>query len=85
MKTETLINILIICILYIGIFLFFLIVSLTTNYPQECDLSCQKCCNAVPCTDTYYSQEDGMCHLVLCENSKLPFQSKTKCVYEPYR
>ena len=75
------------CVLIFALMGFVLCLILSLWFPQinECNLSCQKCCNAVPCTDTYYSQEDGMCHLVLCENSKLPFQSKTKCVYEPYR
>jgi hypothetical protein len=75
------------CILIIALMLLILLTILSLWFPEinECDISCQKCCNAVYCSDTYYSQEDNMCHLSLCENSMLPFQDKTKCVYEPYR
>ena len=38
-----------------------------------------KCCNNTPCSDTYYSQEDNLCHLVLCEN--LYGKNNPKCVY----
>ena len=38
-----------------------------------------QCCDGNQCTDTYYTQEDNLCHLVLCENS--PFTNKQDCVY----
>ena len=38
-----------------------------------------QCCNGNQCTDTYYTQEDNLCHLVLCENN--PLQNKEDCVY----
>ena len=38
-----------------------------------------QCCDGNPCTDTYYTQEDNLCHLVLCENSL--FTNKQECVY----
>ena len=39
-----------------------------------------QCCGGNQCTDTYYTQEDNLCHLTLCENN--PFQDKSKCTYE---
>ena len=39
-----------------------------------------KCCNNVPCSDTYYTLEDNTCHLTLCENNSFIF-NKTKCLY----
>lgn len=62
-----------------------LILSLWFPSVNECNLSCQKCCGGTYCTDTYYSSQDNLCHLVLCEHSMFPFQDKTKCVYKPYR
>ena len=38
-----------------------------------------QCCDGKQCTDTYYTQEDNLCHLVLCENSL--FTNKQDCVY----
>jgi len=31
-----------------------------------------RCCANQTCTDTYYSPDDGLCHLVLCENAGFP-------------
>lgn len=39
-----------------------------------------QCCDGNPCTDTYYTPEDNLCHLVLCENGPL-FTNKENCVY----
>jgi len=39
-----------------------------------------KCCNGNYCTDTYYTPEDNLCHLSLCENSW--FTNKKDCIYE---
>jgi len=39
-----------------------------------------QCCNGSQCTDTYYTEEDNLCHLVLCENDA--FTDKAKCTYQ---
>jgi len=44
------------------------------------NLTFEKCCNGTFCTDTYYTPEDNLCHLVLCEN--LYGKNHPKCVYE---
>ena len=28
-----------------------------------------QCCDGKPCSDTYYTVEDNLCHLALCEGS----------------
>ena len=38
------------------------------------------CCNNSPCSDTYYTPENNLCHLVLCEN--LYGKNNPKCVYQ---
>jgi len=44
------------------------------------ELTYQNCCNGAFCTDTYYTQEDNLCHYHLCEQSL--FTNKAICVYE---
>ena len=51
---------------------------IASNIEHE-DETFSKCCNNTPCSDTYYSQEDNLCHLVLCEN--LYGKNNPKCVY----
>jgi len=48
------------------------------NQLRDANMEIQ-CCEGNQCTDTYYTQEDNLCHLVLCENS--PFTNKQDCVY----
>lgn len=38
-----------------------------------------QCCGGHPCSDTYYTAKDNLCHLTLCENS--PFTDKSQCTY----
>ena len=57
-----------------------IIIGLCMVNKLEKNLVYLECCDGNPCTDTYYSQEDNMCHLVLCENSL--FTNKEDCVYE---
>lgn len=41
-----------------------------------------KCCDGNMCSDTYYLEEDGLCHLSLCEGYL--FKSfQNKCTYLP--
>ena len=42
-------------------------------------LMMDKCCDGAYCTDTYYSEEDNLCHLTLCEHSFF----LTNCTYAP--
>ena len=44
------------------------------------NLTFEKCCNGTYCTDTYYTPEDNLCHLVLCEN--LYGKNHPKCIYK---
>ena len=44
------------------------------------DCACCEGCNCA-CTDTYYSDQDGLCHLVLCENGE--YMGFKNCTYEP--
>ena len=39
-----------------------------------------QCCDGNVCSDTYYTAEDNLCHLSLCEHSL--FTNKKDCVYE---
>jgi len=39
-----------------------------------------ECCNGNTCTDTYYTQEDNLCHLTMCEN--YPLFNNGNCTYE---
>ena len=39
-----------------------------------------QCCNGNMCSDTYYTSEDNLCHLTLCESS--PISNKEDCTYE---
>jgi hypothetical protein len=38
-----------------------------------------QCCNGSICTDTYWTQDDNLCHYSLCEHNLL--SDKTKCTY----
>jgi len=48
---------------------------------QFSSVTYDKCCGGVPCSDTYYSEEDNLCHLVLCENSF--YAKQLNCTYKP--
>ena len=39
-----------------------------------------QCCNNSPCTDTYYTAKDNLCHYVLCEGS-WDMMLGTNCTY----
>ena len=41
-----------------------------------------QCCGGNQCSDTYYTAEDNLCHLTLCENSLISFQDKSQCTYQ---
>jgi len=68
-----------IAIFLITVILIILILSLIVDTEVDVITSFQ-CCDGKDCTDTYYTQEDNQCHLVLCENS--PFTNKEDCTYE---
>ena len=40
----------------------------------------EACCEGNPCTDTYFSPEDRLCHLSICENNK--WIGYKPCTYE---
>jgi len=74
---RILMNIIFIC----GTLLIILLaVSLSMKAMNEANTYIQ-CCNGSQCTDTYYTSQDNLCHLSLCEGSPLIF-NKSKCVYE---
>jgi hypothetical protein len=53
------------------------------SYPSfNTSLTYEKCCNGSFCTDTYYLEEDNLCHFSLCEGSLIIF-NKSRCVYNP--
>ena len=66
----------------VGFFLFIVDTALEIEYIHglEAQLTYLNCCNNTPCTDTYYTSEDNLCHLVLCEN--LYGKNNPKCVYQ---
>jgi hypothetical protein len=39
---------------------------------QQKTLTMSKCCRNQSCSDTYYSTDDNMCHLVMCERLPIP-------------
>ena len=41
-----------------------------------------KCCNNVPCSDTYYDSKNDRCVFTLCENNYI-FTNKNDCYYKP--
>ena len=49
----------------------FILVILVVQLPKElADKKIyDKCCDGKVCTDTYYTIEDNLCHLVLCEKN----------------
>ena len=52
------------------------------SYNEFRNLTYEKCCDGVPCTDTYYDEEEKVCVLTLCVNNPFIF-NKEKCRYEP--
>jgi hypothetical protein len=75
MKRATIISVILIVICIVLVFtigLFITEKNIENTYIQ--------CCEGNPCTDIYYTSEDNLCHLVLCENSM--FTNKEDCVYE---
>ena len=45
-----------------------LMLSLLGNQMNDAVTSIQ-CCNNMTCSDTYYTPQDNLCHLSLCEGS----------------
>lgn len=41
-----------------------------------------QCCNGNMCSDTYYTPQDNLCHLTLCESTPDPFLNKSECTYK---
>lgn len=66
----------------IGILIFFLIGVIGDLCLDKLDVENVyiQCCGGQVCSDTYYTSEDNLCHLVLCENNL--FSNKEDCVYE---
>jgi len=50
-----------------------------SQYVPDHDVVPEVCCGGSPCTDTYYTLKDNLCHLVLCEKSL--FTNKSQCTY----
>ena len=74
------IYLIIICLVFIGITIIFLMVG-GESTSSSAQLTYDKCCNGNMCSDTYYSEKDNLCHLSLCE---IPYRPNKKyCVYEP--
>ena len=61
-------------------FLLFLSSIFSSEMDELESITYMECCNGTPCTDTYYTAKDNLCHLVLCEQSF--FTNKSDCVYE---
>jgi hypothetical protein len=40
-----------------------------------------QCCGGSACSDTYYTYEDNLCHLVMCERMKAIQFTKDNCTY----
>ena len=57
-----------------------IIIGLCMVNKLEKNLVYLECCDGNPCTDTYYSQEDNLCHLTMCEN--FPLFNNGNCTYE---
>ena len=73
------INVLLIVVI-IGIIV--LILSLVMGEMREANTWIQ-CCDGYVCSDTYYTPEDNMCHLVLCEQQRRLFLGNmSDCLYE---
>ena len=75
MKTQTLISI----IATILVFTLVILVGILTLDKIEIENAYIQCCNGSVCSDTYYTYEDNLCHLSLCESSA--FTDKKDCVY----
>ena len=69
-----------ILITIITLIIIVVIASLSIN-PMKEQVTYIQCCGGNVCSDTYYTPEDNLCHLVLCENSIL-FTNKQDCVYQ---
>jgi len=89
MKTETIISIIMVILVVAVTIIVFLVVledfntlvvleDFNTNLPKY--ITYIQCCGGNQCTDTYYTPQDNLCHLVLCESSM--FTNKEDCVYE---
>ncbi|MHA1225328.1 MAG: hypothetical protein ACTSPV_01130 [Candidatus Hodarchaeales archaeon] len=48
--------------------------------PLPTRITLEKCCGGEFCTETYYTPEDNLCHMVFCE--KLYGKNNSNCVYE---
>jgi len=47
----------------------------------------EACCEGNPCTDTYYTPEDNLCHLTICENMGMDdctYEGNTTQIYKQY-
>jgi len=40
-----------------------------------------QCCGGSACSDTYYTYEDNLCHLTMCEKMKVIYFTKDNCTY----
>lgn len=68
--------ILVFCIVAIVITMMFSMMS--SDYDQK--IMYAFCCKGQPCSDTYYTSADNLCHLSLCE--QMYFMNRTKCTYK---
>ena len=84
MTKEDLIFIVFIYLVVISVLLL-VCLSLLSGFNSKgyvCDTEvCYKCCNNVPCSDTYYDFNNDRCVLTLCESSI--FTNKNNCYYKP--
>ena len=53
--------------------------SIDSSDNVKVKLMMDKCCDGAYCADVYYSEEDNLCHLTLCEHSFF----LTNCTYAP--
>jgi len=67
--------------LIVGLLSLVLTLIAPTLLLPDTDLTWDKCCGGNYCSDTYYSKEDNLCHLSLCEASLLIF-NKSECRYK---
>ena len=58
----------------------FLIFNILVAIPSSdrMQLNYDKCCGGNPCTDTYYSEKDGLCHSTFEHTSFYPWNSPLK-------
>lgn len=74
----------IISIVMLVIIFFFIVATFILCVKQtELTNTYIQCCNSTPCSDTYYTEEDNLCHLVLCEQREPHlFTNSAECTYK---